>query len=122
KITLLFLFALAASPLQAQTATAPTLGSGTEASPYQVSNINHLYWISQNTSRWSMHYTQTANIDASATSGWDSGAGFTPIGNNSVKFTGSYNGGGRTITGLTINRPSTDYVGLFGSTNAATIQ
>ncbi len=122
RILLALLLALASTPVLSQTATQPTLGAGTEASPYQISTVDHLYWISQNSTRWSLHYTQTANIDASATATWSSGAGFTPIGNNSVKFTGSYKASGRTITGLTINRPSTDYVGLFGYADGADIQ
>ena len=64
------------------------------------------------------HYFLGANIDASATSTWNS-AGFTPIGNNSsANFTGSFDGGGHTISGLTINRPSTTCAGLFGATSS----
>ena len=43
---------------------------------------------------------------------WSS-AGFVPIG-DATKFTGSFDGQGRTISNLTINRPTNDYVGLFG--------
>ncbi len=60
------------------------------------------------------YYALGANIDASATSTWNSGAGFAPIGNNTANFTGTFNGLGHTISGLTINRSSTNYVGLFG--------
>ena len=55
------------------------------------------------------------DIDCSCTAGWNSGAGFVPIGNSSNPFTGTFDGGGHKITGLYINRPSTDYVGLFGT-------
>ena len=55
-----------------------------------------------------------ANIDASATSGWNGGAGFSPIGDDATRFTGRFDGLGHTITNLAINRPSTAYVGLFG--------
>ena len=38
-------------------------------------------------------------------------------------FAGTFEGNGHTITGLNINRPTTDYVGLFGYTvNSATIR
>lgn len=60
------------------------------------------------------NYVLGADIDASATSSWNSGTGFVPIGNSSTKFTGAFNGLGHTISDLYINRPSTDYVGLFG--------
>ncbi len=44
--------------------------------------------------------------------------GFTPIGNSNstTQFIGSLDGAGHKITGLYINRPSTNYVGLFGYT------
>ncbi|MCX7668666.1 MAG: hypothetical protein N2439_01150, partial [Anaerolineae bacterium] len=64
-------------------------------------------------SRLSGHYVLGADIDASATSTWNSGAGFAPIG-NTMGFTGRFDGLGHVITNLTINRPTTDYVGLFG--------
>ncbi len=59
-------------------------------------------------------YVLGADINASATSTWNSNAGFRPIGTNSGSFDGIFDGLGHTITGLTINRPTTDYVGLFG--------
>ena len=96
-------------------------GSGTAADPYQVSTLDHLLWISTNSSSWSSYFEQTADIDASLTSGWNDGAGFSPIGNDSTKFTGSYNGQGHTINDLFINRPLTNYVGLFGYTWGAEI-
>ena len=64
-------------------------------------------------------YALGADIDASATSGWDSGAGFYPIG-WSPAFSGKFDGLGHTITGLTINRPTMNDVGLFGYANGTT--
>lgn len=60
------------------------------------------------------NYVLGANIDASTTSGWDSGAGFMPIGNQTTRFNGSFDGLGHAISALMINRPATNYVGLFG--------
>ena len=99
----------------------PPNGSGTEADPYQIATLENLQWLSQNSNQWGAYYIQTANIDASATNGWDGGAGFTPIGNSTTQFSGSYDGGGYIISGLFINRTSTEYVGLFGRTYTATI-
>jgi hypothetical protein len=106
-------------------------GDGTVVSPYLVANIANLYWITASDaevpvpsqfSRWAAHYIQTVNIDASATSGWNSGAGWSPIGNFTLKFSGTYNGQNLTISGLYINRPAQDYVGLFGyKTTGSTI-
>ena len=119
--SLVILLAMSAS-LLAQTATAPSFGNGAPDSSYQISTLEHLFWITENTDKWDKSYIQTANIDAFSTSGWDNNSGFSPIGNNSTKFTGSYDGDGYTINGLTIDRESTNYIGLFGYTNGATIQ
>ena len=102
--------------IKAQTATAPS-GSGTSSDPYQIATLNNLYWLSQTTSAWAagIYFIQTADIDASSTSGWDSGAGFSPIGNSTTFFQGNYNGNGHTIDGLYINRSSTARLGLFGT-------
>ena len=63
-------------------------------------------------------YTLGQNIDASATGGTLSdvwfGSSFIPIGHPGGRFTGSFDGLGHTISNLTVNLPSTNYVGLFG--------
>ena len=108
--------------LLAQIETEPSFGDGSPDSPYQISTLNHLYWITQNSSEWDKYYIQTANIDAFSTSSLNDSSGFSPIGNNSTQFTGSYDGDGYTINGLTIADSSTNHIGLFGYTNGATIQ
>ncbi|MES1981690.1 MAG: YDG domain-containing protein [Pseudomonadota bacterium] len=65
------------------------------------------------------YYALGSNIDASATSTWNSGAGFTPVGTRTTPYTGKFDGLGHTISNLTINQPATDFVGLFGYTNTA---
>ncbi len=100
--------------IQAQTATAPAAGDGSLGNPYQIATLDNLYWIAANSSTWSSQFIQTANIDASSTSGWFSGEGWNPIGNFTTKFTGVYDGGNFTISGLTVNRPSGFFGGLFG--------
>ncbi len=101
--------------LLGQTAIEPT-GSGTEGSPYQIESWQNLYWISQNTARWDKHYIQTANIVfPSEIYSWDNNKGWTPIGNDHTTFSGTYDGQNHSILGLTIERPATDYQGLFGS-------
>ncbi len=55
-------------------------------------------------------YIQTADIDLSSISN------FIPIGSNSNRFTGTYNGNGFKITNLTINSTQND-VGMFGAVN-----
>src|SRR6056297_188358 len=102
--------------LLGQTATEPA-GSGTQEDPYQIETLENLYWFTQVDSVWDKHFIQTADIDASPTSGWDNDSGFISKG-----FGGTYNGKGFVIEGLYINRPNTDDLGLFaGTTNAAQI-
>ncbi|MCD4651953.1 MAG: T9SS type A sorting domain-containing protein [Candidatus Cloacimonetes bacterium] len=98
-------------------------GTGTVADPYQVANLDNLEWISLNNTSWSSHFIQTADIDATATSSWNAGEGFSPIGiDNTDSFTGSYDGQGHIIDGLYICRFTSDYQGLFGYTHEATIE
>ena len=54
-------------------------GSGTEGDPYQIDTLNNLYWITQNSGEWDAYYIQTANIDASSSSSWDSSAGYKSV-------------------------------------------
>jgi hypothetical protein len=79
------------------------------------------------------NYELMNNIDCSATSAWNSGAGFEPIGYCGVcqycgtsqcapDFTGTFNGNSYTITGLQINRPAQNGVGLFGQVISSTCE
>jgi hypothetical protein len=104
-----------AGAAQAQTtAVVPSNGTGAPESPYEIASLANLQWLSETPAEWGNAFIQIADIDASETATWDSGAGFSPIGNSSTPFTGTYDGGGHTITELYISRASTDYVGLFG--------
>ena len=84
-------------------------GTGIEADPYQVETLEQLQALKDSPSS---HFVLNNDLDASATSTWNSGAGFVPIGGN-TPFTGSFDGQGFVITGLTIDRTTEDYVGLF---------
>jgi hypothetical protein len=90
-------------------------GSGTLLDPYLIEDVNELQAINNNLGS---HYKLKNDISAAPTSTWNSGAGFLPIGTLAYKFTGSLNGDNRTISGLFINRPGTDYVGLFGNVDS----
>lgn len=103
-----------------QTETAPS-GSGTQADPYLIDSLDNLYWLQYWQHRYSdvggsynKYYKQTADINASSTSGWNSGAGFSPIGNTNIQFTGTYDGNGHTIDSLYISKNGFDEVGMFG--------
>ncbi len=93
-------------------------GSGTESDPFQIANSTALQNLSENSACWDKNINQTADINATNSSNWNGGDGFSPIGNDTTSFTGTYNGQGHTITGLTIDRDSTDNIGLFGATDS----
>ncbi len=95
---------------------------------------NHVYTVIQDVnalqamnSNLGGYYALGSNIDASATSGWNGGAGFqrigpaTSYGDTGNAFSGTFDGLGHTISDLTINRPSTHYVGLFGYVNPTAV-
>lgn len=106
KIILSILFLL----LMVNAASAFSGGAGTSANPWQISTLTDLQAIGTNSTTKAAHYIQINDIDASTTSTWNSGVGFLPI----STFTGHYDGQDYTITGLYINRPLTNYIGLFG--------
>ncbi|HTY10320.1 MAG TPA: GLUG motif-containing protein [Bacteroidota bacterium] len=105
----------------AQTATTPS-GSGTAGDPYLIDSLSNLYWVTQNSTSWSSFFRQTADIDASASSGWNSGSGFAPIGGQSTSFDGTYDGNGHTIDSLYISNSNNDYIGMFGLVSDGTIR
>ncbi|NCD11199.1 MAG: filamentous hemagglutinin N-terminal domain-containing protein [Epsilonproteobacteria bacterium] len=76
-----------------------------------IHNPYQLQWISQ---ALNGVYELGGNINASGMSSWNGGEGFVPIGTSTNPFDGNFDGKGYTIDGLSINRPSTNYVGLFG--------
>jgi hypothetical protein len=59
-------------------------------------------------------YVLGGDIDAIGTAGWNGGKGFIPIGNINNPFTGSFDGQGHTINGLTSSYSPIFYSGLFG--------
>jgi hypothetical protein len=114
-----FLSLLAVQSLGSVHASSPFAGgSGTSGSPYQIATCTQLQAMDFDDTA---HYILTTNIDCSASSGWNSGAGFAPIGQTTA-FSGTLDGQSFGITGLTINRPSTNQVGLFAQTSTATVQ
>jgi PKD repeat protein len=95
-------------------------GSGTEADPYQITDVNELQEMNDDLTA---HYILMSDINASDTVNWNSGKGFEPIGDMyweggdliDERFTGSLDGKNYTISNLYINR-NKDNIGLFGST------
>ena len=89
-------------------------GDGSIITPYQLADIYVLQGVG-GTGMLGHHYILANDIDASATSGWNGGAGFAPLGDDTTMFTGTFDGLGHTISNLTLNRPTESNIGLFGS-------
>ena len=92
-------------------------GSGTEADPYQIASAEDLSLLSTVAADQrigSAFFNQTADIDLV-------GAAFLPIGNDAVPFTGVYDGGGHSISNLSLDWSSAD-AGLFGCLQNATVK
>jgi len=88
-------------------------GDGTSANPYEVSNLNQLQCIEDR--GLNLNYRLVSDIDATETAVWDGGRGFKPIGDVGARFNRTFDGAGHELKELTIDRPSTNTVGLFGS-------
>ena len=87
------------------------VGDGSQGDPCQITDRAQLEAMADGLN---LHYELMDNIDLSDDE-------WTPIGDSTNPFTGSFDGNSHTIANLTIDRPSTDYVGLFGQTNDAVI-
>jgi len=87
------------------------LGSDTSSTPTYYDVIQNMTQLQNiNTTGLSGDYVLGTNLTDTTTTG----SGFTPIGNSTTSFTGTFDGLGHTITGLYINRTSS-YIGQFGA-------
>ena len=90
-------------------------GSGTKDDPYRIFNADQLNQVRNFVGKTDVYFSLEADIDMTQ---WiaenNPSQGWLPIGNNNSGFCGKFNGNGHTISNLWINRPNTDYIGLFG--------
>ncbi|RJX50554.1 hypothetical protein DP106_04615 [Halonotius pteroides] len=101
-------------------------GDGSTDNPYEIANWYHLNNTRENLDA---EFILTAGLDSN-TAGYDDvasssangGNGFDPIGDDSSRFTGTFNGTGHTISNLSIDRGGTFDVGLFGYVNGGIIE
>ena len=105
-------------------------GSGTPASPYEIPDLATLEYYrkkinadTEGTTYRGASYVLTADIDMSGKYGeGEDKDSWEPIGTYDTPFTGTFDGGGHSITGLYIYEPAPGYQGLFGymcGTNSA---
>ena len=94
------------------TVEAFTEGSGTKEDPWRIENAEQLAYLAQQvnngTNYRGKHFLLVSDLDLSVKE-------WTPIGTYSNSFWGGFDGGGRTITGMTITGKENEYVGLFGA-------
>ena len=92
------------------TAVAFTQGSGTKEDPWRIENAEQLAYLAQQVNNGTdyerNHFLLVSDLDLN-------GKEWTPIGTDGNPFWGGFDGGGHTITGMTITGDG-DYVGLFG--------
>lgn len=93
------------------TAVAFTQGSGTKEDPWRFENAEQLAYLAQQVNNGTdyerNHFLLVSDLDLS-------GKEWTPIGTYGNPFWGGFDGGGHTITGMTITGKEASYVGLFG--------
>lgn len=81
-----------------------------ENGTYLVSNDHELQAIAAAPSE---NFRLIADIDASLTDGWYDGNGFDPLGDSDTPFSGTFDGDGHTVMGLTIDRSDRNNAALF---------
>lgn len=86
-------------------------GTGTSADPYLISTADHLRNLQKLNSLSMFNSATVFNMTSDIT--W-SGDALLPIGSDDTPFEGTFNGKGKTITGLVVNGYNTWDVGMFG--------
>ncbi len=98
-------------------------GSGTSSDPYRIFNADQLTQLRNFLNQEGVYFKLQNDIDISE---WLSdnypGQGWQPVGSTSEPFKGTLDGNGKTISGFSITRSTTDYVGLFAYVNNASIK
>ena len=94
---------------------------GTAHTDYDYMRVHTVYDLQNINAKRDGRYILAGDIDATATTHWNSGEGFAPLGNGDNVFTGRFDGVGHTITALHI-RWDKHYIGLFGYADGARIE
>jgi len=98
-------------------------GNGTASSTYLISDVADLAKLATDVNGGRVYintyFRLTTDIDLAGVGG---SSGWIPIGNNTNSFSGIFDGDGHIIKNININRPSMDYVGLFGCIDYGTVK
>ncbi|BBM88567.1 hypothetical protein COTS27_00248 [Spirochaetota bacterium] len=107
-----------------------TVGTGTATDAYEIDSALRLELVShlvntENAMYGGKYYKIVTDIAMGGPelpfSEVNGGAGFLPIGSPTAIFSGSFDCGNHTISGLYINRPDSSYVGLLGYISNASV-
>ena len=95
-------------------------GEGTAEKPYQIATVADLAKLSEVCAKegdiyLNKHYKQTADLDLT-------NAAFSPIGSEKAPFTGLYDGGNYSVSGIVIPASNTAACGVFGYVKNATVK
>ncbi len=98
-------------------------GSGTSTDPYRIFNADQLTQLRNFLNQEGVYFKLQNDIDLTdwlaenyPSQGWQ------PVGSSTEPFKGILDGNNKTISGFSITRSSTDYVGLFAYVTGATIK
>ncbi len=108
KLTLLTVLAVLSICLPAQ--GQPWFGSGTEVDPYLIEDANDMQAIGADPNYWDAHFQMVNDINLAQFTGTQ----FNIIGNETIPFTGMFDGNWFEIDNFTYDSKGVDYIGLFG--------
>ena len=89
-------------------------GSGTALDPFQVVCPTHFKSIGDSSNLWTSHFILKNNLDLS-------GVPLSPIGNSTVMFAGTFDGGGYKLSNVSMSTSTLTHFGIFGRVQAARI-
>ncbi|MDC8759099.1 beta strand repeat-containing protein [Janthinobacterium fluminis] len=95
-------------------------GDGSTGLPFRIADVYGLQGVGR---ALYQSFVLAGDIDAKPSAGWNGGAGFAPIGGIDTNgYVGHFDGAGHAIVGLSVNRPGSVNVGLFGTLNGAFVK
>ena len=89
-------------------------GSGTEGDPYVIYNTEGLDKLAADVNGGNDYDDTFFKLGADIVYDESKENNFAPIGDNSLFFCGTFDGQGHTISGIRINKPQDEYIGIFG--------
>ena len=92
-------------------------GAGTSSNPYLIQNEADMNTLATRVNSGNSYEGKYFKLGADITYDKDAENNYTAIGKDNYPFKGTFDGNGKTISGININRPYTEYQGIFGVIN-----